>query len=217
MYMRNRYYDPKTGQFTQPDPIGLAGGLNAFGFANGDPVSFSDPYGLRVDSIHVRGSRAFRRTVIQGLMTLANEQPWFRRAYLAVAGSSRHNIYITEGRCRRSATSNCEWSGGRRTAHINLAPNSNVLELMNSAGHEMLHAFGDLEYANPGLTGIDRECGRADGPMNGCIAYYDNLNRDVLGLPNVPDDDGAIYAQRRGLRMWNPDNPMTREHRPARQ
>jgi RHS repeat-associated protein len=22
-YMRNRYYDPATGQFTQPDPIGL--------------------------------------------------------------------------------------------------------------------------------------------------------------------------------------------------
>jgi RHS repeat-associated protein len=46
MYMRNRYYDPQTGQFTQPDPIGIAGGLNVYGFANGDPVSYSDPYGL---------------------------------------------------------------------------------------------------------------------------------------------------------------------------
>jgi RHS repeat-associated protein len=46
MYMRNRYYDPATGQFTQTDPIGLAGGLNAYGFADGDPVSYSDPYGL---------------------------------------------------------------------------------------------------------------------------------------------------------------------------
>jgi RHS repeat-associated protein len=46
MYMRNRYYDPASGQFTQPDPIGLAGGLNAYGFAAGDPVSYSDPYGL---------------------------------------------------------------------------------------------------------------------------------------------------------------------------
>ena len=46
MYMRNRYYDPATGQFTQADPIGLAGGLNAYGFANGDPVSYDDPYGL---------------------------------------------------------------------------------------------------------------------------------------------------------------------------
>jgi len=49
--MRNRYYDPSTGQFTQTDPIGLAGGLNAYGFAAGDPVSYSDPYGLKADSI----------------------------------------------------------------------------------------------------------------------------------------------------------------------
>lgn len=45
-YRRNRYYDPKTGRFTQEDPIGLAGGLNLYGFANGDPVNFSDPFGL---------------------------------------------------------------------------------------------------------------------------------------------------------------------------
>jgi RHS repeat-associated protein len=46
LYMRNRYYDPKTGRFTQEDPIGLAGGLNTYGFADGDPVSYTDPYGL---------------------------------------------------------------------------------------------------------------------------------------------------------------------------
>lgn len=45
-YMRNRYYDPRTGSFTQEDPIGLAGGMNLYGFAGGDPVNFSDPFGL---------------------------------------------------------------------------------------------------------------------------------------------------------------------------
>jgi RHS repeat-associated protein len=45
-YRRNRYYDPKAGLFTQEDPIGLAGGLNLYGFAGGDPVNFSDPFGL---------------------------------------------------------------------------------------------------------------------------------------------------------------------------
>jgi RHS repeat-associated protein len=45
-YKRNRYYDALQGQFTQQDPIGLAGGLNAYGFANGDPVNYSDPFGL---------------------------------------------------------------------------------------------------------------------------------------------------------------------------
>ncbi|HEX6042383.1 RHS repeat-associated core domain-containing protein [Longimicrobium sp.] len=54
MYMRNRYYDPATGQFTQTDPIGLAGGLNAYGFADGDPVSYSDPYGLWANCIEGR-------------------------------------------------------------------------------------------------------------------------------------------------------------------
>jgi RHS repeat-associated protein len=49
LFRRNRYYDPATGRFTQEDPIGLAGGLNLYGFANGDPVSFSDPFGLWPD------------------------------------------------------------------------------------------------------------------------------------------------------------------------
>lgn len=45
-YRRNRYYEPKVGRFTQEAPIGLAGGLNLYGFANGDPVNFADPFGL---------------------------------------------------------------------------------------------------------------------------------------------------------------------------
>jgi RHS repeat-associated protein len=45
-YFRNRYYDPASGRFTQEDPLGLAGGLNAYGFANGDPMNYSDPFGL---------------------------------------------------------------------------------------------------------------------------------------------------------------------------
>ena len=51
LYRRNRYYNPQTGRFTQEDPIGLAGGMNAYGFANGDPATYRDPYGLRADTI----------------------------------------------------------------------------------------------------------------------------------------------------------------------
>jgi hypothetical protein len=45
-YLRNRVYDSQSGRFTQEDPIGLAGGLNLYGFAGGDPANFSDPFGL---------------------------------------------------------------------------------------------------------------------------------------------------------------------------
>jgi RHS repeat-associated protein len=46
VYRRNRSYDPASGRFTQEDPIGLAGGMNLYGFAGGDPANFSDPFGL---------------------------------------------------------------------------------------------------------------------------------------------------------------------------
>jgi hypothetical protein len=35
-----------TRTHTQEDPIGLAGGLNLYGFAGGDPINFWDPFGL---------------------------------------------------------------------------------------------------------------------------------------------------------------------------
>jgi RHS repeat-associated protein len=51
-YRRARVYDPATGQFTQEDPLGLGGGLNAYGFANGDPVNYDDPFGLCTQADH---------------------------------------------------------------------------------------------------------------------------------------------------------------------
>lgn len=39
-------YDLGRGQFTQEDPIGLAGGLNLYGYAGGDPINYADPFGL---------------------------------------------------------------------------------------------------------------------------------------------------------------------------
>ncbi len=40
-----RYYDPDCGRFTQPDPVGLAGGLNLYQYAP-NPLGWIDPWGL---------------------------------------------------------------------------------------------------------------------------------------------------------------------------
>ncbi|WP_175999287.1 RHS repeat-associated core domain-containing protein [Burkholderia stabilis] len=45
-YNRNRYYDPNAGRFMSKDPIGLAGGSNAFAYAP-NPIAWVDPLGLR--------------------------------------------------------------------------------------------------------------------------------------------------------------------------
>jgi RHS repeat-associated protein len=46
-YNTFRYYDPHAGRFISSDPIGLAGGLNLYRYAN-NPIRWIDPWGLDV-------------------------------------------------------------------------------------------------------------------------------------------------------------------------
>jgi RHS repeat-associated protein len=45
-YNYHRYYDPKTGRYLTPDPIGLWGGVNLFAYTINNPVNLIDPLGL---------------------------------------------------------------------------------------------------------------------------------------------------------------------------
>ncbi len=45
-YNWHRYYDPETGRYLTPNPIGLAGGINPFVYSLNDPVNLVDPDGL---------------------------------------------------------------------------------------------------------------------------------------------------------------------------
>jgi RHS repeat-associated protein len=46
LFMCARFYNPYICRFLNPDPAGFSGGLNFFAYANGNPVSYLDPFGL---------------------------------------------------------------------------------------------------------------------------------------------------------------------------
>jgi RHS repeat-associated protein len=151
LYRRNRYYDPQTGRFTQEDPIGLAGGLNAYGFANGDPVSYSDPYGL--DPILNADPDPARRARIQAMFSLAwQNSPTFRRAARAMIQDPRvhHRIvssYSGLGDCSaQSCTMSKALDEGRGYSQTTIAGlgTGSILgaEDFESFVHEFVHAAG---------------------------------------------------------------------------
>ena len=93
---------------------------------------------------------------------------------------------------------NCQYRVSKRDAVVVLGSNPNATDLARGAGHEMIHAFGDIAYNNDEVP-FDQKCGLPDRDPKGCVEYYDDQNRDVLGLPRTNDPEGEEYAREQNL------------------
>ncbi|GAB1646586.1 RHS repeat-associated core domain-containing protein [Krasilnikovia sp. MM14-A1259] len=54
-YYRNRYYDPSSGRFLSPDPLGQLTGTNPYAYVNDQPTDLTDPFGLKPEGEENQG------------------------------------------------------------------------------------------------------------------------------------------------------------------
>jgi len=153
--LRSRRFWRRVGPSTQRDPIGLAGGLNQYGYAGGDPVNFSDPFGLKItflgknnmDAMRrlLRGSATFR-AMVNALQTAPVDievrapQEWFEVS--ALNGTDT------------GAGAMVKISGDRWAALIN--PDLEGDRLAQVVAHEVAHLAG--EFAQH--TGVASACAK---------------------------------------------------------
>jgi RHS repeat-associated protein len=96
-YNRYRYYDPQSGRYYAEDPIGLAGGTNAYRYTN-NPVRWIDPLGLSACMHLYRGVSAKHPALEDaklGIVKPANPNARISPEQHAQGGLTGHSQYVS--------------------------------------------------------------------------------------------------------------------------
>jgi uncharacterized protein RhaS with RHS repeats len=164
------------GLLTQEDPIGLAGGLNLYGYAGGDPVNFSDPLGLCKVQLYAKNIR------VKGVKTPA------RHAYVVTTEPDNTRTVFRGGPAKGNADQGTE-DRAKREGNTGSGTYGNI------ATTEQPYQPGSVDYdPNAESTTVvdDHEsCDRYNQSFRGTLAAIEG--KDIPYRPLGPNSNSVAY------------------------
>jgi RHS repeat-associated protein len=117
-----RDYDPRVGRYVQEDPIGLVGGVNRYGYVEGNPVWLSDPKGLQTEMALGSCFLGGPANPVCDIAVITTGCKWVLAAIVTISVSSTTNDKETEKQAEHDAyhaicdkpnpypINTCEWA-----------------------------------------------------------------------------------------------------------
>ena len=179
LYMRARYYNPYLCRFINPDPAGFGGGLNWYCYANGNPVSYTDPSGQYavLDDLAFTGGGAVIGAVGQGIADLVSWHwtGWsgIGRAAAAGAAGGEATLYGTPivGAAVFAATKNTL----DQSAEMAVTGNSfNFTQLGVQTGIGALTGYGAQFVPLPAIAGLNAGQGSFQAVTSQMVTKLEN-------------------------------------------
>jgi RHS repeat-associated protein len=178
-----RDYDPRTGRWLQPDPVGMAGGQNRYQYAAGDPVNHIDPDGTIVvfrgenDGAALRAAWGRLKRLMRNSKRGTGKLLYERMIEMELS-SALYIIQEDNSLGARGQTGPAEGPGAWRTIFLNL------LAIASGGGtieETLAHELGHLVYRNSPI-GILQPSRAAS---NIFANDFQNAYRCMVGLPPV--------------------------------
>jgi RHS repeat-associated protein len=148
LYNYFRTYDPSTGRYLESDPIGLEGGLNTYGYALQNPLTYIDPTGedsvrAKIIEAIAKGDYETAKFLIQEAAALSRQEA---KQLATQCASARRKTLLDElkdagvGAGARSGQHGVPYSraGAQMIREANLIPKGPIQDAMKTAGKQLI-------------------------------------------------------------------------------
>ena len=218
IYMRERWYDPRTGTFITPDPMGYRDASNLYAYCGGDPVNCSDPTGLAgyfFDGTDNDRDRMPRPTNVAKLAEKYHERVFYREGVGSTAWTLPLGGLTGLGGDRR-----LDWMYGRLVDQYNRG-DTNIDIFGFSRGAALAIAFANMigKQGIPDLSSATKELVRTPAGTVAVRRYLRFFNPtirflgifDAVGSFGIPGD-----CSNPGYDLSRPSNVAVIRHATSR-